>query len=110
MDLKSAILDAAKDRSAAKEIIIPGVEEAAYATPLTIGDLNKIKVQTENSGLDTETDTNVFMIINKLQDKDGKQIFTIQDRNEIKSMDWKLLSSILEQLNDMGEIEEAEKP
>ena len=77
---------------------------------MTIGDLNKIKVQTENSGLDTETDTNVFMIINKLQDKDGKQIFTIQDRNEIKSMDWKLLSSILEQLNDMGEIEEAEKP
>lgn len=109
-DLKAAISALAKGASERQEIKVPGLDQSVYSTALTVSDLQKIQIQ--SNGPDQEVDQNIYMIINKVTEKDGTPLYTVADKKDLKDYPWRIITEIVSQINDIGDFAdqaEAEK-
>ena len=94
-----------------KEIKVPewGLDDKPliiYATPMTIGEMNKLQKLSNNDDLSLL----VYTVIEKSLDKDGNKIFSIGDIHDLMSRANKdVLQRVVEELLDTNSTAELEK-
>lgn len=94
-----------KDRRRSMEI--PELEETIYFTPTTVPEMEKIMILCRGGA--SAKDFHIHTIIEKVEDSEGRKVFTIEDIPYLEKMDWAIITRISNEIHRVMSLSEIKK-
>ena len=93
------------DSKARKSYFVPQLGEKVYWTPITVLEIEKIRTL---AGGDRK-EMNIWTLIEKAEDEEGKKIFTVNDKPFLENQDFTIVYGICDEMMKTQPLEEVKK-
>jgi hypothetical protein len=87
------------------EIKEPGLEGTIHFTPLTVLEMEKVRTASQGNN----AAFNVWLLIEKAEDEEGKKLFSAEDKPFLEKMPWSVITDVVAVIMKIPGMEELKK-